>query len=154
MATQRPVLDSRLVIPGFHGTLYDADDGHFLAAVPVFQVQVNVSNNDYQAAGSAWVAAVIQNANGTLTLTETVVQDGRFLKKLIDAVWNRTIPTFNFMGILEGMNGSNSRMIFRKCVPDGAIDVLNVDPGNIMSRAWSFRLNEPPQIIEQLNADI
>ena len=30
---------------------------------------------------------------------------------------------------------------FYQCVPDGAIDIANVSPGDILNRAWSFRVN-------------
>lgn len=34
--------------------------------------------------------------------------------------------------------------VFRDCVPEGNIDVVNIRPGEILSRAWSFRVNQPP----------
>jgi hypothetical protein len=30
---------------------------------------------------------------------------------------------------------------FYNCIPDGAIDIANITPGDILNRAWSFRVN-------------
>ncbi len=35
------------------------------------------------------------------------------------------------------------------CVPDGSVDLQNLTPGEIIKRAWSFRCNASPEMIEQ-----
>lgn len=40
----------------------------------------------------------------------------------------------------------DGRYIFRNCVPDGAIDIANVSPGEILTRSYSFRANSPPDL--------
>ena len=47
---------------------------------------------------------------------------------------------------------ADGRYIFRSCVPDGAIDIANVAPGDVINRAWSFRANEPPDLQELLDS--
>ena len=47
---------------------------------------------------------------------------------------------------------ADGRYIFRSCVPDGAIDIANVTSGDIINRAWSFRVNEPPELQELLDS--
>ncbi len=47
---------------------------------------------------------------------------------------------------------ADGRYIFRDCVPDGAIDVANVTPGDVLNRAWSFRVNQPPDLQELLDS--
>ncbi len=47
---------------------------------------------------------------------------------------------------------ADGRYIFRDCVPDGAIDIANVTSGDIISRSWSFRVNEPPELQELLDS--
>jgi len=47
---------------------------------------------------------------------------------------------------------SDARYIFRDCVPDGAIDVANVTPGDVLNRSWSFRVNSPPDLQELLDS--
>lgn len=45
----------------------------------------------------------------------------------------------------------DARYIFRDCVPDGSIDVANIQVGEIVQRAWSFRVNSPPDIQQMLD---
>ncbi len=46
---------------------------------------------------------------------------------------------------------ADGRYIFRECVPDGAIDIANVAPGEVLNRAWSFRVNMPPDLQDELD---
>lgn len=46
---------------------------------------------------------------------------------------------------------ADGRYIFRECVPDGAIDIANVAPGDVLNRAWSFRVNMPPDLQDELD---
>ena len=41
---------------------------------------------------------------------------------------------------------ADARYVFNDCVPEGNIDLANVRPGEILSRAWSFRVNRSPSI--------
>ncbi len=36
-------------------------------------------------------------------------------------------------------------------MPDGAIDIANVAPGDVLNRAWSFRVNMPPDLQDELD---
>ena len=47
---------------------------------------------------------------------------------------------------------ADGRYVFRSCVPDGSIDIANVTSGDIISRSWSFRVNEPPELQELLDS--
>ncbi|MGH2355418.1 MAG: endoglucanase, partial [Chloroflexota bacterium] len=47
---------------------------------------------------------------------------------------------------------ADGRYVFRSCVPDGAIDVANVAPGDVLNRAYSFRVNEPPELQSLLDS--
>ncbi len=41
---------------------------------------------------------------------------------------------------------SDGRYIFRDCVPDGSIDIANIKTGEVITRSWSFRVNQPPEL--------
>lgn len=47
---------------------------------------------------------------------------------------------------------ADGRYIFRSCVPDGNIDIANVKTGDVITRAWSFRVNEPPDLQSLLDS--
>lgn len=47
---------------------------------------------------------------------------------------------------------ADGRYVFRSCVPDGAIDIANVTPSEVLNRVWSFRVNEPPDLQNLLDS--
>jgi hypothetical protein len=47
---------------------------------------------------------------------------------------------------------ADGRYVFRDCVPDGDIDIANVTPGEVLTRAWSFRANADPDFQELLDS--
>lgn len=143
------VLDPRKVLSGYQGELY-SEDGKFLAQVNTFRVQINQRNTDYQPAGSPLEVAIPQAYQVTLTLTETVVDDAILLQRLLTALRAGQRVAFGFQGVLRGADGRTGRYVFRSCVPDGNIDIVNVSPGDIITREWNFRVNEPPEIVELL----
>lgn len=46
----------------------------------------------------------------------------------------------------------DGRYVLRNCIPDGSIDIVNVQPGEVIQREWSFRVNMPPELQEELDA--
>jgi hypothetical protein len=143
-------LDTRKVLPGKQGKLFTGT-GKFLAQVNTFQVQINVTNTDYQPAGQALVQAVMISYTVTLTFTETVIKDADLFQKFMTDIRAGKQPDFDFQGVITGHNGSENREVFRRCVPDGAIDLQNVSIGDIINRAWSFRVNEVPDMQSYLD---
>lgn len=147
------VLDTRRLLTGKDGQLFVTDkNGNliFLAEVDTFQAQMNVSNVDYQPVGSALNYAVSINYSVTLTLTEAVVRDDTMLETLFEDIRQGYFPSFNFQGKLTRRDGTESRQIFRDCIPDGSIDLMNLTPGEIIKRSWSFRVNAPPEMQSML----
>ncbi|MCL6597941.1 MAG: phage tail tube protein [Alicyclobacillus macrosporangiidus] len=143
-------LDTRKVIPGFRGKLYD-DQGNFLAQVPRWQLQIAVTNTNYQPAGQAQEVGIMQSYHVTLTFTETHVTDD-LIAALINALKNNQQPSFGFQGVIERPDGSTGRYVCRSCVPQGNIDVANVQPGQLLERAWNFDVNEPVDLQSLLTA--
>ena len=98
--------------------------------------------------GSALIYAVNTGYSVTLTLTEAVVRDDVMLTELIADLQNGYFPTFDFQGKMRRRDGQTERVVYRNCVPDGTIDLQNLNPGEIIKRAWSFRVNATPEILE------
>jgi hypothetical protein len=138
-------LSTSQILSGYRGELW-SDSGEFLAEVNTWHAQVTVTNTDYQPAGEARTIAVLQSYHVTLTFTETVVRDTQFLRIVTDALRNKQQPTFVFQGVLRRPDGSTGRYVFRECVPDGAFDIANVSPGQVLERSWSWRVNQPPEL--------
>jgi len=48
----------------------------------------------------------------------------------------------------------DGRYVFRNCIPDGSLDIANIQPGELMQREMSFRVNKVPEIQEALDAGV
>ena len=145
------LLDVRKLITGKDGRLFvttKKGTNLFLAEVDTFQAQLSPANTDYQPVGSALVYAVNTGYSVTLTLTEAVVRDDVMLTELIADLQNGYFPAFDFQGKMRRRDGQAERVVYRNCVPDGSIDLQNLTPGEIIKRAWSFRVNCTPEILE------
>lgn len=145
------LLDVRKLITGKDGRLFvttKKGTNLFLAEVDTFQAQLSPANTDYQPVGSALVYAVNTGYSVTLTLTEAVVRDDVMLTELIADLHNGYFPAFDFQGKMRRRDGQAERVVYRNCVPDGTIDLQNLTPGEIIKRAWSFRVNCTPEILE------
>jgi len=151
MLNNRAPIDARKVLTGKDGALYN-DEGVMLATVETFQTQVNVTNAKYQPLGDAQEHEVFQAYGVTLTFTETVIADERFIQELFEGMRTGVMPAWNFQGVVKGRNGSEQRMIYRQCVPSGTIDLQNLSVGDTIKRAWSLFVNDPPELQSLLTA--
>lgn len=151
MLNNRAPIDARKVLTGKDGALYN-DEGVMLATVETFQTQVNVTNAKYQPLGDAQEHEVFQAYGVTLTFTEVVIADERFIQELFEGMKTGIMPAWNFQGVVKGRNGSEQRMIYRQCVPSGTIDLQNLSVGDTIKRAWSLFVNDPPELQSLLTA--
>lgn len=140
-------IDPRKILRGYDGRLFH--EGDFLAEVNEFDAQVTVNNTGYQPAGSKLEMGVTTGYSVGLTFTETVIRDAILLKKLLDHLKGDTDDvSFDFVGMLHGHDGSQGEYAFRSCEPDGTLSITGaVTPGSIIQRPWSFRVNEPPDLL-------
>jgi len=147
------LLDVRKLITGKDGRLFvttKAGTNLFLAEVDTFQTQISPANVDYQPVGSALVYAVNTGYSVALTLTEAVVRDNVMVTEFIDDLRKGYFPTFDFQGMMRRRDGQKERVVYRNCVPDGTVDLQTLNPGEIIKRSWSFRVNSSPEILEYL----
>ena len=79
------------------------------------------------------------------------VQDA-FIQEFVSALAKGEMPCWNFQGLVKGRNGSEQRMNYRSCIPTGTIDLQNLTVGDLIKRAWSFTVNEPPALQKLLTA--
>lgn len=148
----RQILDTRQLMSGKDGFMYINVDGtdFFMAQVDTFQVQASISNTDYQPVGSILSYAVPTGVSFSLTFSEAVISDQYVAKPIIDAIKDGKIPTFDFAGVCERPDEQKQRMTFKRCVPDGSIDLMNLTPGDILKRSFSFRINSVPDYLASL----
>lgn len=152
MLNNQSLLDVRKLMTGKDGRLYVKVKGVsiLLAEVDTFQVQMSVTNTDYQPVGSILSYAVPTSVNFTLTFTEAVIRDDVIMQPLLAAVKSGKILTFDFSGANKRSDGKEQRITFNNCTPDGAFDLMNLQPGDIIKRQHSFRINSIPEYIKKL----
>ena len=145
------ILDVRKLISGKDGQLFVTTRkgiNIFLAEVDTFQAQLTPSNTDYQPVGSALIYSVNTGFSVSLTMTEAVIRDDVLLDELISDIQNGYFPGYDFQGKMRRRDGQAQRIVYRWCVPDGTIDLQSLTPGEIIKRAWSFRCNATPEMLE------
>ena len=151
MFNNRGPVDSRKVLTGKDGALFD-DAGTMLATVESFQTQVNITNATYQPLGDMQEHEAPQSYKVSLTFSQIVIEDDKFISQLLEGMKSGNLPQWNFQGVVQGRNGSEQRMNYRSCIPTGTIDLQNLTVGDIIKRAWNFTVNEPPALQKLLSA--
>ncbi|MGN0404472.1 MAG: hypothetical protein ACI4F1_04565, partial [Bariatricus sp.] len=89
----------------------------------------------------------------TLTFTQVVIEDDKFIIDLVDAMEKQIMPNWIFQGTLQGRNGSEERMVYKECIPSGDIDLQNIAVGDVIKRAWNMFCNAVPKLQKQLTID-
>ena len=141
-----PTADVRKIMSGKDGALYD-ENGTLLVSVENFQSQVAINNATYQPLGDAQEHAAMTSYRVTLTFSEIIVEDSTFFKQLIKGLQNHKMPVWTFRGMVRSpYDNSEEQVIYRDCVPDGNIDIQNMQVGELYKRPWSFVCNKPPEL--------
>jgi len=141
-----PAADIRKVMSGKDGALYDGD-GNLLVSVESFQSSVSITNQSYTPLGSAQERSTMTSYKVTLTFSEIIVEDGAFFRMIMDGLKNNRMPVLNFRGMVRSpYDNSEEQVVYRDCVPDGTIDIQNMQPGELYKRSWSWIVNQPPEL--------
>lgn len=142
-------LDVSNVVSGKDGQIYlTLSDGTdlFLAEVDTFSAQLNVNNTRIQPIGTMQEQAVPISTSVNVSMTEIVIRDDVMLERLFADLKKGYIPMYNLMGKLRRRDGKFQRQVYKNCVPDGTIDLLNIQPGDIIKRQWNFAVNDIPDL--------
>ena len=156
MLNEQAVADYRKAVTGKDGQLFMTTPNGaniFMGEIDTFQIQVNVANVGWQPVGSILEFAIGSGATVTLSFTETVIRDDFTLKPFLEGLKAGIFPLFAFQGKLRRrpdapQPGLAERIVLRNCTPDGAIDLMSLQPGEIVKRAWNFRVNDIPEALE------
>lgn len=148
-------LDPRKVMTGHDGKLYItiAGKSQFMANVDTFQAQINFNNTDFQPVGDLMTYAIPIGVSCTISYTEAVISDELVMGPILEALAQGYVPTFDFRGTLDRKYDDQSQEItYGNCVPDGAFDIQNLTPGEVIKRAMNYRVNTIPKYLSQLTA--
>lgn len=149
---ERGAKDSRHARNGSDGAIYSGD-GEMLATVESFVSQVNFTNGSYKVLGMRNEVETAGSYKVTLQLTQVVIESDRMIRELIEALETGIMPVWNFQGTLQGLNGSEERVVYRDCIPSGTVDLQNLTVGDTVKRAWNFAVNRPPKLQSLLTID-
>ena len=121
-----------------------------LLEVENFAVTMNFTAADKQYVGNPVIQSIPTGVGFQLTFTESVVRDEPIVNVILASLKNGKFPVFNFQGKLEKPDGQEQRYAFNNAVPNGNFGLMNVTPGEIVSREQNYTLNEIPDIISSI----
>lgn len=144
--------DSRHTRTGKDGAFFD-QNGTLLATVETFSSNVSFNNAQYQVLGDAQEHEAPNTYKVSLTMSQVVVEDDKFIQELVDALDTQEMPVWNFQGSLLGRNESEERMTYYECIPSGQVDLQNVAVGDVVKRNWNFHVNKAPKLTSLLSVN-
>lgn len=147
---EQRILDSRKVVTGKDGQVFITTRSGvniFLAEVDTFQAQMSINNADLQPVGSALTFGVPTGHSITIAMTEAVVRDDVIMEEIIEELALNRYPSFDIQGKLNRRDGEVQRIVYRRCMLDGSLDLQNFQPGDIIKRQLNFRVNSNPELL-------
>lgn len=141
----RGYVDSRRLFSGKDCALYD-EDGVLLATVDNFVGQVTWNNADYNPLGDMQTHAHVLSYKVTLAITSCLIESDRFIREMYESMKSGIPVWWTFQHDVIGWEGSHERVIFRDVVPDGQIDLLNAQVGELLKRTLNLVVNQPPEL--------
>lgn len=145
-------LNTQELMKGTDGCLFVEFNGVNVPLLEVesFAVNMNFTAVDKQYVGNPVVQSVPTGVAFTLTFTESVVRDEPIINIILDHLKRGKFPVFKFQGKLEKPDGQEQRYAFNSAVPNGNFGLMNVAPGEVVSREQNYTLNEIPDIISSI----
>lgn len=131
---------------GKDASLFDGD-GNLLSTVESWQAQVNFNTATYQPIGSPIEQAFLLGYSVTITLSQYIIEDQSFLRQAAEFFTHgRHSPSWTLSSVIHGYDGSESRLNFIDCVPEGQWDLHNFSISEVIRRSISLRCNQPPDL--------
>lgn len=123
----------------------------FLAEINEFKIVMNVNSTQYQPVGSILEGTVPTGVTFDLTFTEAVIRDDVIMSTLISAINSGYLPVYHFQGSCYKPDGSSTETItFNNAVPNGQFGLMNAQPGEVVKREQSYRLNSIPSFVSEM----
>lgn len=137
--------DARRVLSGADGAVF-SEDGDLLASITQFTAAVNITNANFNPLGTLMTTKHVVSYEVTLTINETIIESNQFIQDLYEMMQTGVAVYWTFRCSMKGDNDSEETVIFRDCVPDGTINLMNAQVGELWSREWTLAVNSPPEL--------
>lgn len=146
------ILNVTELMTGKDGQLFVTvnNQNYFLAEINQFATTMEVNSTDVQPVGSMLVFGVPTGVTFNLTFTEMVVRDDVMMEPLLEGIANGVIPTFDFRGVMTKPDGTEQSITYNWCTPNGSFGLQNLNPGEVVTREQSFRINSVPKLVSAL----
>ena len=141
----RGYADVRRLFSGKDCAIFD-EDGELLATVDSFQGQITYTNADYNPLGDTQTHSHLLSYKVTLAITSCIIESDKFLKDMYASMKSGEPVWWTFQHDVAGWDGSHERVIYRDCVPDGQIDLQNMQVGELCKRTINLVVNQPPEL--------
>lgn len=141
----RGPFDARRVFSGKDAILFD-EDGNKLCTVESFQATVAWNNADYSPLGDAQIHSHLLSYKVTLAITHWIIESDQALQDMVETMKTGIPCWWTLQHDVAGWDGSHERMIYRDCVPDGQIDLQNMQVGELLKRTINLVVNQPPDL--------
>lgn len=147
-------LNTLELMNGTDGCLFIEVDGVNVPLLELenFSITMNFAAVQKQFVGDPVIKSVATGVSFALTYTESVVRDDVIMEPMIASVKSGKFPHYNFQGKVEKPDGQEQRVGLNDVVPSGEFGLMNVTPGEIISRPMNFAINTVPEFISALAA--
>ena len=143
--------DIRRVFSGKDAAIFD-EDGELLATVDSFQAQATFTNADYNPLGDTQTHSHLLSYKVTLAITSCYVESDKFISDMYSTFKSGVPVWWTFQHSIKGWGGEEERVIYRDCIPDGQIDLANMQVGELCKRTLNLVVNQPPDMQKILKA--
>lgn len=145
-------LNTQELMKGTDGLLFVEYNGTNVPLLEIenFAVSMSFTAADKQYVGNPVIQSIPTGVAFQLTFTESVVRDEPIVNVILNSLKNGKFPVFNFQGKLEKPDGQEQRYGFNNAVPNGNFGLMNVTPGEVVSREQNYTLNKIPDIISSI----
>lgn len=150
------VLDWRRIRHGYDGTLR-TKEGTLISEVPRFRVEFEQSNRPYLPAGSNQNQEVPGAYSLKVVITETVVDDTRFAKKVLTEAVAGAVTGMNLRARVQAPGSDRTKDFvgqFNDLVPSGRMNLLDMNGDDLFQRELTFHCNGAPGFEQWLNAQV
>lgn len=150
----KQTLNTRELMNGTDGCLYFEFNGKNVPMLEIenFSISMNFAAVQRQFVGDPTIKSVPTGVSFSLTLTESVVRDDLIMEPLLAMVKQGKFPHWNFQGKAEKPDGQEQRIALNDVVPSGEFGLMNVTPGELLSRPMNFAVNTVPDFISAIAA--
>lgn len=121
-----------------------------LAEIESYSTNMEVKSTQKQPVGSILEYDIPTGVSFSLEFTEMVVRDDVILEPLLESIAEGKIPTYDFRGEMERSDGTSQSIAYNWCTPTGTFGLQNLQPGDVVTRQQSFRINSIPKFLKAL----